>query len=185
MKMEYVTSNRGKFEEARLILSDWQLEQVNVDLLETQGDRREIMQHKAKEALRILQRPLIVEDVSFCCPALQGLPGPYVKEFLLRLGAEGLADLIHRYDDHSAQAICTVAFIQPGSDPVCYEGITEGTVVKPRGGTEHSNLSWNTIFLPKGRQKTFGEHTMQELSEISMRRIALMQLKDYLIKLTN
>lgn len=180
MKIEYVTSNPGKFEEAQHILAGWELERVSLDLLEIQGERREITQEKAREALRLLQRPLIVEDVCFCCSALHGLPGPYIKEFLLRLGADGVADLIHRYDDHSATAICTTAFIKPGSDPVCFEGIIEGSIVKPRGTTQHGNLSWNGIFLPKGHTKTFGECSMKELSEISMRRLALVQLKNYL-----
>ena len=93
MKIEYITSNAQKFEEAHHILSDWELEQVNIDLTEIQGDRFEIINAKAKEALRILNRPLIVEDVSLCCPAIGGLPGPYVKDFLKKIGDKGIYEL--------------------------------------------------------------------------------------------
>lgn len=180
MKIEYVTSNAGKFEEAQHVLEGWDLEQVSIDLVEIQGDRQEIIRAKAYEALCILERPLIVEDVSVYCSALNGLPGPYIKAFLQLLGPDGIADLIHRYDDHHAQVICTVAFIKPGGDPICFEGMIEGAIVKARGSTKHGNLSWNGNFQPKGSEKTFGELSMKELSNISMRRMALEKLKAYL-----
>lgn len=180
MKIEYVTSNSGKFEEAQLILEGWTLEQVTLDLPELQGDRQEIIKAKAREALRILKRPLIVEDVCLYCNALNGLPGPYIKDFLKKLTPEGFVELVHKYSDHTAQVICTAAFIKRGGEPICFEGILEGTLVSARGNTKHGQYSWNGIFLPKGATKTFAEHSMRELSQISMRRLALTQLKGYL-----
>ena len=180
MKIEYITSNRQKFEEAQHILEDYQLEQISIELTEIQGDRETVVIAKAKEALKILKRPLIVEDVSFCCKALNGLPGPYVKEFLIRLKDHGIYELIHKYEDHSAQAICLAAFIKPGMEPMLFEGAIEGKVVAPRGETKHGTHSWNTIFLPEGFTKTYGEMSLKEISKISMRRTALIKLREYL-----
>ena len=182
MKINYVTSNQGKFQEAQHILKDWQLQQVNIDLPELQGTRQEIIQAKAKTALERLHSPLIVEDVSTYLHALNGLPGPYIKEFLKKLGPIGIADLVHRYEDHTCLVICTVAYIQPGAEPICFEGIVEGTVVKPRGDYLFHPLSWNQIFLPKGSQRTYGELSLEELSRLSMRLLALTQLREYLEK---
>ena len=56
MKIDYVTSNDGKFKEAQLILSGWVLERVNLELPELQGEREEISKAKAKSALDILKR---------------------------------------------------------------------------------------------------------------------------------
>lgn len=182
MKIEYITSNRKKFEEAQHVLWEWELEQVDVDLIEIQGDPSEVIFAKAKEAFRILKRQLIVEDVSLCCSAIGGLPGPYVKDFLKKIGDQGLFELIHRYSDHRVQAICMVAYIKPGIEPVIFEGAIHGTIVAPRGSTRHGQVSWNTIFLPDSSNKTFGELTIEEHSRISMRNIALNKLKDYLEK---
>lgn len=33
--------------------------------------------------------PVIIEDVSLCFDALNGLPGPYIKWFLEKVGHEG------------------------------------------------------------------------------------------------
>lgn len=179
-KIEYITSNQKKFEEAQFILSDWDLEQVNIDLTEIQGDRFEVIRAKAKEALRILKRPLIVEDVSLCCPAIGGLPGPYVKAFLQKIGDQGIYELIHKYEDHSVEVICVVAYIVPDQEPIVFEGIVEGQIVAPRGTTRHGIYSWNPIVQPKGYSKTFGEMTMEETSKCSMRFLALSKLKHYL-----
>lgn len=180
MKIEFITSNKGKYEEAKLILSDWEIEQVNIDLTEIQGNRFEIMKAKTKEALSIINRPLIVEDVSLCCPALGGLPGPYVKDFLKSIGDEGLYELISKYEDHSVQTICVVGYITPGNEPLFFEGIVEGTIVAPRGKNKHGVYGWNPIVQPLGYNKTFGEMSIEEQSKCSMRSVALKKLKHFL-----
>ncbi len=181
MKIEFITSNEGKFEEAKHILKGWDLERVNIELTEIQGDRFSILNHKAREALRILERPLIVEDVSLCCPAIGGLPGPYIKDFLRYLGDYGLYELIHKYADHSVQTICLAGYIEPGKEPVIFEGIVEGTIVAPRGKSKQGLYSWNPIVQPKGYDRTFGEMTMEEQSRCSMRFLAMTKLKEFLL----
>ena len=180
MKIEYITSNQKKFEEAQHILSNWQLQRIDIELTEIQGDSEDVIQAKAHEALKILNRPLIVEDVSFRCHAIGGLPGPYIKDFLRKLGEKGLYELIHKYQDHSVSVVCLAAFIEPGKDPLLFEGIQEGTIVAPRGNTRHGAVSWNTIMQPLGMDKTYGEMSIEEHSKISMRYKALKKLDAFL-----
>ena len=97
--------------------------------------------------MRILKRPLIVEDVSLCCPAIGGLPGPYIKDFLAKLGAKGIYELIHKYADHSVQVICVAGYARPEMEPVLFEGIVEGIIVAPRGEPERDRSSWNSIVI--------------------------------------
>lgn len=181
-KIEYITSNQQKFEEAKLILSDWELEQINIDLTEIQGDRFKIIQAKAREALRILHRPLIVEDVSLNCSAIGGLPGPYIKDALQKIGDQGIYELIHKYEDPTAQAICVAAYIKSGIEPILFEGIVEGKIVAPKGKLKHGAVSFTPIFQPNGFDKTWGEMTLLEHSQCSMRYLALSKLKHFLEK---
>lgn len=58
----------------------------------------------------IVDGPVIVEDTCLCYNALQGLPGPYIKWFMEKLGNEGLVRLLAGWEDKSAQAICTIAY---------------------------------------------------------------------------
>jgi inosine triphosphate pyrophosphatase len=182
MKIEYVTGNQGKFREAQTILKHWELEQVDLNVVEIQGTGHDIVMAKAKSAFALLQRPLIVDDVSFYCEALNGLPGPYARHFLDLLDEQGLYELIHKYDNHHAQFVCRIAFVEPGQEPCVFEGVTEGSVVAPRGSLKHGTRSFNTIFQPLGSAKTFGEMTLEELSQFAGRSQALNKLRAYLEK---
>ena len=181
MKIDFVTGNAQKFEEATHILENWELGHVNLDLKEIQGEIRDIITEKTKEALKISDKPLIVEDTCLCCPAIGNLPGPYIKDFLRKIDDIGLYDMINKYDDKSAKVICTVGYIKPGMDePILFEGTINGKIVPPKGETRHGKYSWNRIFMPEGYNKTFGEMTIKEHSECSHRRLALLKFKEYL-----
>lgn len=178
MKLAYITGNQGKFDEASHILKNLELEHVAIDLDEIQGDPRSILIDKAKRAMEKAQRPLIVEDVSMICPGLGGLPGAYVKDFLKALGEQGLYEVVEKTGDSRAEVICLAALMYPGEAPQVFEGSVKGRLVKPRGTTRHSALSWNAIFLADGQTKTFGELSYEELGKISHRFLALSQLQD-------
>lgn len=180
MNIGYLTGNRKKFEEARLILKDEELEPLTLPLPEIQGEAEEVILAKAHYAADRVARPFIVEDVAMVCPALGGLPGPYIKDFLRKLGDEGLYRLLFRLGDCRATVTCFAAYVRPGHEPILFEGNLEGSLVPPRGDLHHGTLSWNSIFLPKGSQKTMGEMTLQEHAEMSMRGIALSKLGGYL-----
>ncbi len=182
MKIKFITGNHKKFEEAVHILEGWDLEHVNIDLEEIQGSRDEVIRAKAKSALGILGAPLILEDVSLCCGALGGMPGPYAKDFLKAMTAERLYRLVSCTGDHSVQAICSAAYIEPGSEPQVFEGIIHGTIVAPAGNTKHGPFSFNTIFKPDGCDKTMGEMTMSEHAQVSHRRLAFQQLRAHFEK---
>lgn len=180
MKIAYITTNPHKFKEACHVLHDWELVNYPFELTEIQGEPQDIIIAKAKEAFQRLRAPLIVEDVSICCPALKGLPGPYIKDFLKKLSDHGIYDLINRYDDHRADAICHAAYVEPGKEPRIFKGVLSGTIVAPRGFDKPSHSSWNAIFQPNHDKRTFAELTTQEQSKISMRFHALTQLHDFL-----
>ncbi len=180
MKITYVTGNAGKFSHAQFVLKDWELTQVALDLPEIQGSSAEIAGAKARAAVDQLKIPLVVEDVSIRCAALNGLPGPYVKDFLKHLGVEGLCELVHKYNDHNAEALCTVAYIEPGKEAVLFEGRVQGSIVHPKGGLEFNKYSWNPIFLKVDESRTFAEMTKEEFSAVSPRTLALKQLEQYL-----
>jgi inosine triphosphate pyrophosphatase len=44
---------------------------------------------KSKLAVQHIKGPCLVEDTSLCFNALGGLPGPYIKWFLSKIGPEG------------------------------------------------------------------------------------------------
>ena len=52
----------------------------------------------------------MVEDTSLCYNAYGGLPGPYIKWFLKKLGHEGLVAMLAGFEDKSAYAQCIFAY---------------------------------------------------------------------------
>ena len=52
----------------------------------------------------------MTEDTSLCFNALGGLPGPYIKWFLEKLGHDGLNRMLAGFDDKTAYAQCIFAY---------------------------------------------------------------------------
>jgi inosine/xanthosine triphosphate pyrophosphatase family protein len=49
-------------------------------------------------------------------------------------------------------------------------GEVRGAIVKtPKGGVKHGKNSWNTVFVPEGDTRTFGEIPMEEQARMSHR----------------
>jgi len=178
----FVTGNSKKLEEVISILgsnSPFQVTSQKIDLPEYQGDSpEEIVKEKCRAAVNITKGPTIVEDTCLCFNALNGLPGPYIKWFLDKLGHEGLNKLITGWEDKTAYALCTFGYSDgtPDSEIKIFSGRTEGTIVTARGP---KNFGWDPIFQPMGFELTYAELPKEIKNSISHRGRALQALSDY------
>lgn len=59
-----------------------------------QGEPEDISREKCRIAAKLVGGAVMVEDTSLCFNALGGLPGPYIKWFLEKLGHEGLNNML-------------------------------------------------------------------------------------------
>lgn len=88
-----------------------------------------------------------------------------------KLQPEGLYTLLAGWNDKSAKAICTLAFCESeDSDPMLFQGITEGVIVEPRGPRD---FGWDPVFQPNGYKQTYAELSKEEKNKISHRYRAL------------
>jgi non-canonical purine NTP pyrophosphatase (RdgB/HAM1 family) len=186
----YVTGNAGKFEEAEHVVRQLcppenvlQLERVSVDLPELQGSAVEVAIAKTREAEKQLLAAkklggisfIITDDSGLGLSCLNGFPGVYIKAMLHSIGDVGIGKLAARYTDKAATATCTLGIIAVGGehDVETFAGELEGSIIsQPRGNVKHGSLSWNTVFVPAGETRTFGEIPMREHAEMSHRRHA-------------
>ncbi|OMJ21977.1 Inosine triphosphate pyrophosphatase [Smittium culicis] len=184
MNITFVTGNKNKLKEVEKILSanpKISLSSRDVDLPEIQGTAAEISIHKCKQAAEIVNGPVITEDTSLCFNAFNGLPGPYIKWFLKELGPAGLTKMLAAFPDKSAYAKCTLTYSPgPGAEPVLFDGITDGSIVEPRGPT---TFGWDPVFLPDGFDQTYAEMSPETKNSISHRYRSLVLLQEYLNKL--
>ncbi|MBI3289904.1 hypothetical protein HYZ78_00735 [Candidatus Microgenomates bacterium] len=74
--LTFVTGNAAKAEQLARHLN-FPVKHEKLDLLEIQSlDPTEIIEHKVKEAYKIIKNPVLVEDTSLIFCALGKLPGP-------------------------------------------------------------------------------------------------------------
>lgn len=176
----FVTGNQGKLREVKEILQphiSYNLEHVDLDLNEYQGEIDDICKRKCQDAFAQVNRPVVVEDTSLCFNALGGLPGPYVKWFLKKVGPAGLSKMLTGFEDKTGTAVCTFGFANESGHVELFRGETHGTIVDPRGD---QGFGWDSCFLPDGSNQTYAEMSSQDKNLISHRKRALVILKDYL-----
>jgi XTP/dITP diphosphohydrolase len=134
---------------------------------------------KAEMAAGAADLPALADDSGLVVRALGGDPGIYSarwagpgKDFSLAMCRveAGLAD---RADRH-ATFVAVLALAWPDGHLESFRGEVHGTLVwPPRGGF---GFGYDPIFLPDGRELTFGEMDQEEKHRISHRAAAFRQL---------
>ncbi len=176
MKLYFITGNINKFNEAKAILPD--IEQINLNLVEIQElDAKEIILKKLEEATKKSpEKRFFCEDTSLYINCLKQLPGPLIKWFLQTLGTQGIYEIVSKYEDKGAVAKTIIGYSDNGKISF-FEGEIKGKIVPPSGETK---FGWDPIFQPEGYNKTFEQLGTIEKNKISMRKQALIKLKDYI-----
>lgn len=189
--LTFVTGNPNKRKEVVYILGgtdsdegsvvgDYLIKNLSIDIEEIQGSINEVTIHKAKSAAEQLGGAVLVEDTCLAFNAFNDLPGPYIKWFVQSLGLEGIVNMLYKFEDKSAKAICTFGYCEgPGKEVKLFQGITHGLIVDSRG---HKNFGWDSIFEPQGFNQTYAEMDKEVKNTISHRFRALDKLKAFLLE---
>ncbi len=155
-----------------------EVEQLDLELPEIQEiNGQEIIKAKLREAFNHVQGELIVEDTSLYLDCLHGLPGPLIKWFLKAMGNDGLVNLAKKFGNDKAIARTIIGYARSQEDIHFFDGTMSGRIVELKG---RSGFGWDPIFLPDGHKKTFAEMSWGEKNQVSMRTIALNNLKEFL-----
>ncbi|KAH9016057.1 Ham1-like protein [Lactarius hengduanensis] len=164
-RLVFVTGNAWKLDEVREILAQGEaidIESRDLDLPEIQGTTQEIAIEKCRRAAEIVGGPVITEDTALCFAAMNGLPGPYIKFFLRELGFEGINRMLDSFTTRAAWALCTFAYSTgPGTEPVLFEGRTDGRIVPPRGTLK---FGWGPVFETEDNGLTYVHALMPPFS---------------------
>lgn len=171
----FITGNKHKYQEVCAVLDKTNYEVVmqDIDLPEIQGTDDEIIINKAEYAKSVINGPFIVEDSGLEYEALNGLPGPYVKWFLQKVGNHGLVKMLSGYENKNARAVCNIAYYD-GLNMHMFKGVVPGTIVNEAGS---SKFGWDNIFKPVNHDQSYGEMSPEYKNMISHRRMAVDKLK--------
>lgn len=174
----FITGNQGKADFLAKFLH-YPVAHQKLELDEIQSlDLREITEHKAKQAYKVLQKPVLVEDTALDFVALGRLPGTFIKWFLEEIGNEGMCKMLNAYDNRSAVARVCFAYYD-GAQLEFFVGKLKGKIAEiPRG---NNSFGWDAIFIPDGSIKTNAEMTDEEMEQFSLRTTTVFpQIKNFL-----
>jgi non-canonical purine NTP pyrophosphatase (RdgB/HAM1 family) len=148
----------------------FRLERLDCDLVEPQAlDTADVAEAKARDAWRLLARPVLVEDSGLAIDAWGGFPGALVKWLEKSAGLAAIARMLDAFPDRRATAICSIAYFD-GERLVLASGSCCGTIASAPRGSE--GFGWDALFIPEGDDRTFAEMPGEEKDRVSHRRRA-------------
>jgi XTP/dITP diphosphohydrolase len=171
----FATNNLYKFEEVKEVANDFgiKIENFKCNIRELQTiNRRDLIKHKTLEAFSIIHSPVIVDHASLEIVSLNGIPGTLTQLFWDKLEGK-ICDIVSSLGNNKATAISTIGYCD-GKKVYFEEGEVEGEITKKPVGLRE--FQWDTIFIPNGETRTYGEMNIIEKNEISQRKIALIKM---------
>lgn len=85
--------------------------------------------------------------------------------------------MLKGFDDKTAMAVCTIAYINEQGVVNIFSGETDGTIVEP---TVAETFGWDSCFKPDGYEITYAQMSKDEKNLISHRMKAMFKLKEFL-----
>lgn len=182
IKIYFLSSNQYKINEVKTILSSDQIEIIPTShkIEEIQSpDMQKIVRTKALIAFKEIGRPVLVEQTGLLLKDLNGFPGGLTEIFWNSLKEDKFAEYFSKGEKRSGKTTAKTIFAYcDGLKIEYFEGEIHGEIVStPRGKRE---FQWDCVFQPEGKTETFSEMG-EEKNKISMRKIALEKLREYLM----
>ncbi len=186
------TSNKGKVDEIRDILSDFSFNVIPVsdigpmpDVVEDGKTFLENALKKAKIVSETYNVIALADDSGLEVDALNGAPGVYSARYAGEQATDSennkklltaLKDIPNK--DRTARFRCCVVVYKPDGHYVWAEGICEGIIARePRGD---KGFGYDPIFYLPSLKKTMAELNPKEKNRLSHRFKALLSLKEKL-----
>ncbi|MFN3389661.1 MAG: RdgB/HAM1 family non-canonical purine NTP pyrophosphatase [Allosphingosinicella sp.] len=203
-KLVIASHNEGKVREIRDLLGPFGIEPVSaaeLDLPEPDEIGVSFIENadlKARQAADLSGLPALADDSGLCVEALDGRPGIFSARWALTADprvapdagpgeVEGPRDFglamrrvqeeLEKLDPDASRAahfVCALAVVWPDGRSEWFEGRVDGTLVWPPRGDK--GFGYDPIFVPAGRDETFGEMEPEAKHAISHRADAFRKL---------
>lgn len=167
----FATGNAQKITIAQTVSADFgiSVQPISLDIDEIQGeDPRKIVAHKAREAFKQIQKPVVVSDDSWSIPALNGFAGPYMKSVNHWFSAADFLRLMHGVSDRSIFLHQYLAYIDEAGMHVVTNDLHGVFTTEPRGDNSAS-ANMNIVALDSDNGKTIAEVFEQGESAVAER----------------
>ena len=180
-KVNFVTSNVHKFEEAKNALANFgiPIAKLAVEAVEIQDDHLEnIAKYSVLDAVKNCGLPVFVEDAGLVIESLKGFPGPYSRFVFETVGVKGVLKLMEGVKNRDAYFKSVICFGGPDAEPTCFVGKVDGKICSELRGSD--GFGYDPIFVPSdGDGRTFAEMSLTEKNSFSHRAKALKQFAEW------
>ncbi len=178
-KLLIVTGSPFKFQDLSSRLNEFfECEQRDFKEPEIQGDPEEIIKHKLKTVYDIFKRPVLVDDVSVNIEALNGFPGPYMKDFWKCFTPEEMGK---KFEGSRISATCRLGLCRGEDDVVITEGTFYGKIIAPKNN-DHKGRFFELFVQLDDTDRPMIELSPEERNKFSHRGGALDSLVEMLKK---
>ena len=184
-KLVIASHNKGKVREIADLLGPYGVAPVSageLDLPEPEETGTTFIENaklKAQAAAEGANLPALADDSGLAVDCLEGAPGIYSarwagpeKDFGLAMERvhEAMADSV----DRTGTFVCALALAWPDGHCEVFQGTVSGLIVWPPRG--ENGFGYDPIFVPEGREETFGELAPEVKHAISHRADAFKKL---------
>lgn len=181
----FITSNKGKLQEAKEKLSAVDVEVIQKNLVypEIQADTLEDVAHFGVEYLqKKIRNSFILEDAGLFIDSLNGFPGVYSSYVFHTIGCKGILKLLKDISVGRRKACfrSVFAYKEPDEKPVFFPGACHGRISTQMLGDY--GFGFDPIFIPIGETRTFAQMDVKEKNCFSHRGKSLEKLIDFFKK---
>jgi XTP/dITP diphosphohydrolase len=180
MELFFVTHNKAKYEEAKQVGLEFNLEigWLNLEYEENQYDCLEEIALRSCENLLAVDPKMktdnfFLEDAGLFIDSLNGFPGPYSAYVFQTIGNEGILALMKNKTNRKAYFKSVVALYFKGKISL-YQGITKGDIIQKKRGEK--GFGFDPIFQPNSSNQTFAEMSLKTKNLYSHRQKSLREL---------
>lgn len=184
MKIAFITTNKGKYEEVEDLFKSYDInvEWINRKYEEDNDDTIEDTAKKAAKKLSDeLKMPIVLEDTGLFFEAYDGFPGPSPKFIFKTLGYKGIFKLLDS-DTRKAYFQTFAAYCEPDGESITFSGEMRGEITTKIFNAEKDFdfMPYDRIFIPEGKEVTISDMTMEEKNQLSQRSKAFRKLGEFL-----
>jgi XTP/dITP diphosphohydrolase len=178
----FITSNKGKFLEAKKKFSESEIKIIKKDLgyPEIQAESLEDVANFGIEYIqKRFDKSFFLEDAGLFIDGLNGFPGVYSAYIFHKIGCSGIIKLMEGLEENNRKAHfkSVIAFKEPNSKPKLFIGEVYGSISKKPLGKY--GFGYDPIFIPDNEIKTFAQMETEEKNQISHRGKSLNKLLDF------
>ena len=187
----FATNNIHKFNEARLILSKYNIAMIMLRLKKNELQSESLKDIAYSIAIELFKKyniPILVEDSGLFIDSLNGFPGPYTAYVYKTIGNYGIIKLMKNVKNRTAFFKSSVAFCySDDNEPKLFDGTVKGKITyKKISDNSLYGFGFDPIFEPEGNSKLFSEMSIPEKNLVSHRALAFLKfIKWYLEKNIN